>query len=1044
MENNSVIWNILFSRLSVAVYGTTVGLFFNFLFKDYIRPYFSSIRSIRDRLKSEKPINKREEKKISKYASNRLDEWISKFKSPNKELKANIKSKFIALPYDASNTTTKCPSSKYFVFFDSTNFLGEAKDGKELTGLIDKFILYLTDNDLDGTSKQLFNNLHLKSKLSALTIWLRLPSYLVDSKEKLNKLYNKVDSVVKTWFPNSKLKIELFIPQLILPKAESIKINEFKSFPDFTYLTGKRTFLQDYAASVFKKKCIFGKLELDDEKRIPPELILRKIQKQNLINSSKITEIIGPPGSGKTEILDYIIKNSIPEFDNSIIICFNSHDELSSLNRFNHKYDSFMDYILEIVDLNERFDCSKEDLIIIKNTLKLILKKRSVKILLVIDNLEYTEKLYSDIELFLSSNVFDNVSFLISSRYILKKNKNKLPTSRYVSQLWTYEESLKIVEYWMNNSDCIKNRHWLKSNKSFSTYFLRIISSTNENFEPDELVRKEINSILKPILKSVDSARYSSDEQLAMIRKLIKKEDLTKESVVKVLNKEQNINIIKVFGNITLNRIYNQKNNDNNEQYGLSTNIIPERVINWSNKMIPDQKTAEKFVRACKAAGIIKDYNLTDKLIQDATAAITIQEEYISKYLLLESDGNADPHELNRIEALIHDIITKLSKKNSLEIFKISFRIDHLMVIINSIIDSNRDKGILNELLTTDYIKYLSRNPDNIDIILLNLIKAFDHKELSINDKICVGLCISRIVEENKNAKAYLNENINSKQRMNLVSCVFSHYYLDDKKLFDFKSGQIDQNILFDFCCLIWTSKGSIIIFDKFIELSNSHSFDKLIVSLFKWINRQSTKDIIEFCDSILYSLSNKVITEKEVRIRIAAKVLSYLFSNRLAVASKKEFYMPTLDKWGNQMKKLIFSGMIEISKLIEILGYGYNHDLVDLKQEHKIIADKANNKIFVIPKKQFEKEKIHDIFSNFKHTKYFDLPSSKLLKYVYKNSDGKELISDYLTAKNIKYVPFPHLYPNEHKYFETQKVIGMKINDIKETKFGWRPIFKL
>ena len=1033
---------IIDHKYSFALFGTVAGLILNFLFNDYIRPFFSSVRTIRGRLQEKKAISKREEKRVLKYAKERLDEWINKFKSPNNATETEFDSDLISLPYNANNKTTKCPSSDNFLYFDSINFLDRSENEQDISYIIEKFESYLISSDSkDNISKQLFNNRYLNSKLA---IWLRLPTYLVKSKETINELYNKIDTLIKSWFPNSSLKIEFFIPQLISPKSEKLDINESVKNSDFYYEAGRKTFLQDYATSVLKKKCVFGKLELDNEKRIPIELIHAKLPKQSILNSNQITEITGPPGSGKTEILDYIINNHVYDTDNTLIICFNSHDEISFLNAFYYKYDSFMNYLVEIIDLHEQFDCSEEELQIIRNIFKIILKKRLVKILFVIDNLEYSENLYSDIESFLSSNVFDNVSFLISSRYLSKKSKNNLKTTQFNSELWTYEESLKIVEHWNNNTECITNRLWLKANKSFSTYFLRIISSTDEDIEPDELVKKEIKSILSPILKSIDSTQLSSDDQIKMIKELLEKNKITKESIQDIFKKEKNLDIIKVFGNMTWSRIYNFKRDGIEEQYGLSTNIIPERVIGWSNNMIPDLETAKRFVKACKDSGIIKDYSHTDKLIQDGTAAITIQEEHISKYLLLESSDNYDPIELNKTEAIVHDLVTKLSKKNSLEIFKLSFRANHLVVIINSIINSERNKSLLDKLLSVDYIKYLSRNPKNIEIIAFNLIKAFDKKDLQINDKIYIGLCLSRMIDEDKNLKSFFNESINNNQKKDLISCVYSQYYRDDLKVFEYRPDQIETNLLFDFCCRTWTSKTGSVLVNKILELSKSQSPQKLVSSFTIWIKRQSTDEIIELCNNIFDSLPEKESNEKKTSIKLINKILEPLFSGRLAKADTKISYLTTFDKWRKQIKKYTFNRIIETSELIQILAYGYNHDLCDLNTDYKIIADKKNDTIFAIPKNQFKKEGIQSAFHHFKDTKYFELPSSELLAYVYKDIDGKELISDYLQTKGIKYVPFPKLYPNEHKYYKNKKIYGMNDEDIHVTKFGWRPVFKL
>ncbi|MEL6562093.1 MAG: ATP-binding protein [Bacteroidota bacterium] len=1042
------ILEFLSSKFIIAVYGTTFGLLLPFVFNDYVRPFLSSVRSIRARLQEGKPIGKREENRIKKFAKQRLQEWISKLKpSISNEGSYDEVDHFVLMKYEDEYKTTNCSSADDHIYIDSTIFVDKNLHEINANYLVDNLEKYFQQIDsVDKISKKLFN---IEGVCPELIVWLRIPQFITKSKQSLDELFIKSAAVTKTWFPNSTLKIELYIPKIILKQYADpglSKIADYEVFKkyegfNFQFESAKITYLKDLALATLTKKTVFGKLDLDANRRIPGELIQAKIPdvRSSMFASFQLIKVTGQPGSGKTEILNYLIEHEITDSAKIITVCFNSPDEIAQLNEYFGKYESFVNYLTEIIDLDQLFDFPESDVKIVRGVLNEILKRKLVSILIVIDNLEYSETLVEDVNKLLASDKFSNVKFLLAARYLKNSGESNSKLLSIESEVWSYDESLKIISHWNGSPDMIINKPWLKANRSFSTYFLRIISTTDKDIEPDELVRKEINSILAPVLNSVESTEYSAEEQILKIKELIKDQKLKEESITEIFEEKRNLDLVKVFGNITWSRIYNT--NKDGDEHGLRSNIIPERIINWSNNLIPDVKTAETLIKACKNSGVIKDYNISDKLIQDGTAAITLQEDSIRNYLLLESSGENNSEKLNEIEGVIHDLITSLAKKNSLEIFKISFRTDHLLVVINSIINSKRNKEILVELLSVDYINYLSRKPKNIEQVAFNLIQSFDKHELTTADKIILGLCLSRIIDEDTNLKAYFDELKANGQKRDLIFCVYSQILMDDLEVFELAGNVKERAILFDYCCRTWSGSPGIELFMRILSPDMEAEAQDLIASFLTWIKRHDIQLAYSICDNILVLIPDKQEVEKKILTELLVGVFEFLF--RDAQEIKNEYSLSIkLREWSIIIKKLFFKRQLESSELMKMLAYGFNKELCDFNGEYRVIADKKDNKIYAIPKRQFRKAGIQSIFENFQDTTYFDLPSSKLLSYVYVKKDGKELVNDYLKLKNIPYVPFPKIYPNEHKYFEGKEVKSMTSTDINSTKFGWRPVF--
>ncbi len=1032
-------------EIGVGLVGTIFGLVLPYFFNDFMRPYLSSVRTIRDRLQNNLPINRTEEKRIEKFANEVLNNWIKRFKSPNTSKKPfESGSKFIPLEFDAHNEDTLCPSSDYYLYFDMSLFLNQ--DIHEVTNedVVNAFKANLRNSDTEnGISKKLFNILGHHAELR---IWIRMPNYIVKSKEKLIDLYDKLKVVSTDWFPESKLLLELFLPHLFFPEYENAKQERLYEQQEFYYEVGKIVSLQNLAKSRFLEKNVFGHLDFGNSKRIPVQLLENRVKGYDSINESRLIQIEGQPGSGKTELLDYLIRNVI--HSNTLIICFNSHDDISDIKEYIGKYDAFVNRILDYIDLNEIFDVSQSESHIVKDVLWVLLNRRSIELLLVIDNLEYSENLYKDILSFLSSKSAYNIKFVLAARVFQPLDKSRIYNLEIKSRLWSYEEALQIVKDWNESAATITSKPWLKSIHSFSTYLLRILSVSNQGVELDELVRNEIEKILKPVLNSITKTAYSADDQISKIKSL-PKEGFTKEAVDTILLEERDIDIIKVLGNITMNRIYNYRRDSSEETRASIKNIIPERIIPWSNNMISDIKTAKIFIKSCEASGILNEHSsLPDKFMQDGAAAITIQEDYISDYIRNTAKKNPDKDKQARVEGVVHNLISSLAKKNSLEIFKLSFRVDDLIVVLKSIINSERDKGVLKEILSEDYILFLNRKAENLQILADDLMRTFERETLSKHDKIILANCLARVLKIDKNLQILFKEFISGNNRTELVSSVYAYHKLDSPEVFILFHNTKDKIVLFEYCCRTWSSNAGNLLMGEFLNIANMESslFDEILNHFTLWVKRQEAGQLLITIDQILDTIPKKDESDRQFLTAISLRIFNELYDNGLLKTYEDRFGLKSyLKKWKNLLKEYTFNRVMKTNELIKMLAYGFDQELCDRSVDYKLVGYRDKNIIYAIPRKQFNKEGIQTVFSRFTDVENFDLPSKDLLSRVYqKSDDAKELINDYIVANDKSYVPFPTMFPNEHKYFDGDVIKGMTNEDINSTRFGWRPVFKL
>ncbi len=1024
----------------IGLFGIILGISVRYFFDDKIRPFFASRQTILNRLKDEKPLSKREKKRIRKYAENRLDEWRILFKSPNPKSNTHSHKKFLRLPYQATADFTSCPLSNDFLYFDSEKFVPGA--------IVASFENYLKSSDeVDHLSKKLFQLIKEKTNL---VIWVRIPRYEFDTEEDLNIFYNQLEGIVKSWFPQAKLSLELFLPIYALNNVQqNIKVpTNFNNNPFFKI--GKQCHLKDLYYTQLLSKSIVGNIKTDFNRSIPISLIKKRVNENDRLSDFRILKIYGPPGSGKSQTINYIIEKSIKDNEPYFIVCFNSHEILNDLNTYKNKYDSFIHFIINHIDLTELITYSENDLPIIKETLLWLLLSRRISLVLVLDNLEYSEKLYLDILSVINSRNMENIKFFLAGRYF--GNHSALEPKELMTikcDKWSIEESINILEEWNIDDDKINviRNTWLDDDRQYSTYFLRIISLKDGNEKPDVLVKNEISEILKPVYKILSKVDLSQDEIRKHIEKL-KEKDISKKSILKLFDQKKELDVIKTIGNIAWATLYytsDSKGNRSNLNINLEDN--PEKLIPWSQNRIPDIDTANDFIKACKDAHITvnSSFNLTDKLVQDGSAAIVMQEE-ITSYLIEEEQQEVGWDTIERREAVIHGMISTLAEKNSLEIFKLSFSARQLVAIIKTIIKSDRKKDILSKLLTDDYIHFLKHKPKEIEDLSMGLMNAFDNSSLSDNDQIHIARCIHKISKVDSQLSNYIQQ-----VKFNNTNLYYCIVVLNDQssiQIFDTCENIEDQSVLFGYCCLIWSEDSRTVMVDKLIELYTSSSINQneLMVNFMKWIKRSSDKNIISTIGVIINKIGDVDKTQRESCIIVLTKLFDYLYDNEINKnKSVKEMFLGYYDKWSTHFKQFYFDEVIQIKDIIHYLAFGCNPELWNRKSDFKILPSKDKKTIYVIPSMPFKtkKEDIQTIYSRFTNPKMFCLPTKKMLQHIVEdNYSEKELVSDYLRSKKINYVPFPKMFPINFKYYFEGELQGLTAENSNKLRFLWRAVF--
>lgn len=947
----------------------------------------------------------------------------------------NTKNNFIYL---------KPSENKTFILDDSSDFQFETN--KICKNLFED----LNQLDLDILFKK--NQFINDNKL--VYIIIDITYCIVKTSNNVDKFYSLLRKKITSILPYSQLIIEISLSndlleengEKIINKNFILKNNNSDNSEVYEYILSRNKAFQEYSSGGQ-----FGDILLSDY-QIPIEIVNKISSKACLFSNKswKLINIYGPPGSGKTDLLKYILDNDLVK-ENYIRIVLNTSIDFNNVygNNVFTTEDVFINAILNILSNPDNnylnfFDFSELSLSGVRDVLFQIIRNRGKELVLIIDDYHIRKDTTQLIEKILEKNWRIKLILVSRPRFDFREQNVVF----FETMLWTRDESKMILNSWIpENEELITNAlntKWVYDESFYSTYLLRIIKNHIKSFSysaSSSAFYAEIKNILSPVfneLKKIISSKKKNN--------IIDELDIFEKYVFQA----NNINsIIELRDIIVKERKYNEKEIDLSSfinDIGLISllgrlthgdkHLSLENIVNWSHFF--SIESAEKLLKEGSNAGIFYPYNeLTqscewkDSLIADGCLALRLNYD-LSKINDTETSEERSFHSFM-------ETLNTLKKKNSTYILKLALDEVSLNNLIKINIKHNIDYAdVINEDLLTDNLlnkMKLSKNSikDLFDTIITNLYNLKGEDSF-----ISIAKVLTRIIKIDNNLEHQITDLLNLENTAIVnTSIAVNALIINGRKDFFKKTDayNINKELSLKIALRLWDTNSIVILIDRIKEVVlniNVNKKDKIAEFWKHRLEYLTSEDVKSNLEQLF-----KICLDNPIEAEIHIILLECTFLKIRAAIRNRVFYDNThfidiiqnaIDRLKNKKK------YITVSKLTKWLVYFVQPDLF----REEIDWEYMPKENFAIPKKQYEEKNIISILNNIPSNSQFSIPKiSDILNlkgYSLNENDasfnkGKfELVSDKFPI-NFKY--------NEEDYIPTADIYGNTTIQLKATQIA-------
>jgi hypothetical protein len=1042
----------------VAIIGFLLAKFYDRVLSDK----FTSQSALLEKLKSQ-TLSQEGKRRLGKDLKSSITNLQTKFKKYRQNgsgnlIKINNDSRFYSKSLTDDPLLNTCPNDsgkQYYLFYDSEK-AGQSViyNLSALAEVVEKELSeYFNDKSRD-TEKSVLNSRIIIDKETELIFWMHIPNFFPENQNKLNENYSLINSIITKYIPGCQLIVEFYVTNDLDVNSLGLLHPVSNSATQLERLENSYSDLVLFRNEIreeFKKGIILGNLNYVHEP-IPEIIIYKRIEEIFQNGISDLFNLFGSPGTGKTYLLQQLIKLQQKQYRGVFLIINNINvvNALSAKTITDNGQEQFYQSILDIIIdgqynfLPSHCTINQQTLTISKFILGNILSTQSQTLYLVFDDYY----LYKEVIQSMIITILDKkwkVKFIITGRPRIVDLMDRYAqiTTCYECQAWNRIEALEILKSWTKRDDfeieSAFNVEILVKQDKFSVYLLRLIVNNIKNIKNESLsdiLRKEIINSLSPVytkLIGVDNKKkISYPELMKAVEEIVNdgssetSNESIKSKLAAVLSKRTIIDIdtfIDRIGELSWASRF-QSNSGN-----LSNELIQQHLPFLD---------IEYFFELGSEANIFKTDNGTygrdwnDNLIADGCLSLLLRRN-------LERIKN-DPARYQEFSGKLEG----LRNQNSLNILSLVLSNQDIISLTNIIASTNLTRiDIIDELISDQQIEKL-KEKGQIEPLIYAFITGLN-RNTDFTHAIKLTRIIKKLTDIAPSLKAFLIQFLGKDQGISGVAeywfalehpnDVLFYQTLDQLSVDKFHSTELSVKL--------WDEMEIDLLMARLAEIRDQKAisqeqFDNLLTL---YIEKLNTDQIVITLKSIIY---NNHLVEDAHSIQVIKNVLG-----NIRMRSKK----------GNPQIK---------QELDLLLNHCYN------KKYYEFCKFLVKTRVFTeYPKLVFDKiewtlhktDRVATPVYPYGLQKFpniaADLPESTKYRIHKKGeikdggtyldtlmkSNGYEIVSDNFINDSFHHQHFPANYKIVHFNLNPLKEGTLTAIDIKggdgAEMFYWRPVFK-
>jgi hypothetical protein len=843
----------------------------------------------------------------------------------------------------------------------------------------------------------------LKSDYSAY-LWISASSILVRTASEANSLLDELTSNARKWIPGVSVILEIYIAHQIvskinhgfhgrvLPPPDQPK-QSIPSLYDHSCRAASYAYCRDEISDVIQREgAMFGHLDIPEEQyTIPEEVLLSRlppsILELSLESSYWTLSITGPPGSGKSETADLIVRRLRYNSNPIVLIASSSPAMMTALIEVTSKSTrkDIIEQLGEVATVDEslipdQLKMGSDWQYALKDVFIDSLFYRSQNIVIVIDDLQLHREVLSAINKLAE---WEFRLILISRPEIqLSKQVNKR-SMLLVCNPWSREEAEKLLKKWVSQSQHQRitnalRQGWLKNQHQFSLYLLRTLTEYVEHIEakPTDLLRRAIEAHLSSLSTiPTDSGSLSPTVLLGRIRRLLE-EGESPEKILLEINTTKPIDLTLLFGTLAWFSMYQDEVSN--------AYLDAERIIKWSRNMIMTREVADQLMNAANDAKILKCSGGVagwgDKLVADGCAALYLAEE-------LDDPDVSD--------ATIAEDVKRLERKNSVDI--LALVLDPalvLRVITCCTASSPSSAAAIQRIVTDDFIARLAEIPETLTELGQRLLD-FGSK-IKIEHIADVAAALGRVASVSAKVTDLCDNVI--QQALPAAEIALAAKAISSNASYGFFKSALPaylHPVAADAAARVWNLDGFNPLKERLSELAASgHGTNRLTGIWQTWCQRQNPmsllKCILSMLDEILANTENHTFI-----VQLIEASLESLF-NTVSPATRREIQSDIRKLWHYVNRIVPTSNVGVISSLLKWLTYDICPNAIRQDSTWMIINEEG---VCAIQRKPNSPARIEHIFAQLSTLgSQYSLPATRELMHLDLPPDGEwEIVRDFL-----------------------------------------------